>query len=169
MNLVSALFSFKWLHFSGSYVLGATSCPNLPHFFLLLLEGMFLPISHIKLYLRAGAIPKSVTLILLVETGTLHLVEMDLRLGLVELGLHDHLAQHLACLDPFNILNGAFWWGEELWYASTLFEVHAFSYISCHKLQCYLPMCHWVVLQWPHLVSPFLLVILMKLFGHSHC
>ena len=28
-------------HFSGSYVLGATSCPNLPHFFLLLLEGMF--------------------------------------------------------------------------------------------------------------------------------
>ena len=89
MNLVSALFSFKWLHFSGSYVLGATSCPNLPHFFLLLLEGMFLPISHIKLYLRAGAIPKSVTLILLVETGTLHLVEMDLRLGLVELGLLD--------------------------------------------------------------------------------
>ena len=48
--------------------------------------------------LKGGAIPKSVTLILLVETGTHHLVEMDLRLGLVELGLLDHLAQHLACL-----------------------------------------------------------------------
>ena len=56
---------------------------------------------------EAGANLKSVTLILLVETGTHHLIKMHLRLGCIEFGLlyeveleaefHSHAMPHTPC------------------------------------------------------------------------